>query len=148
MGIDWYQMRPKKSAEESELRRLIALQAEAFQRLPSMWSTDQIEPLGMCDQEEARRLEQQYGESSTALRKMLDFPTWDESTGMPHDDSELAVCWRVYPITHNSIFPIRWRVQAHQTYLPDSLWEQVRKWKEWVSEVLRGCYRPYLEADK
>jgi hypothetical protein len=144
MGIDWFRMRPKQNAPESELHRLIDMQAEAFQGLPSMWSTEQIEPLEIYDEEEARRLGQQYGESSRTLRELLDFPAWDESTHTPHDYPELLVCWRVYPITHYSIFPIRWRVQAHCTYLPEPLREQLRIWKDWVSAVSEGHFRQYL----
>jgi hypothetical protein len=144
MGIDWFRMRPKQNAQESELHRLINLQAEAFQRLPSMWSTDQIEPSEIYDEEETRRLERQYGDSSRALTELLDYPTWDDSTYTPHDYPELALCWRVYPITHSGIFPIKWRVEAHRTYLAEPLREQLRTWTDWVFAVSQGRYRQYL----
>src|SRR5262245_40643132 len=128
-------MRPKRSINEAELAPLIALQAEAFQGLPSMWSTDQIEPYDHHEKETVRRLEQQYGDASRALREMLDFPKYHDATDTASDNPDLVVCWRVYPITHNSIFPLQWRVQAHRTFLPDSLEHQLGVWKEWIAAV-------------
>jgi hypothetical protein len=70
MGIDWVRMRPKRNAPQGRLNELIDLQAKAFQGLPSLWSTNQIEPL-VHDEQEDRRLRQQYGESSRALGELL-----------------------------------------------------------------------------
>jgi hypothetical protein len=142
MGIDWSRMRPKAHVREAELNRLIDLQAEAFQALPSMWSTDHIEA-EIYNEEEVKRLERQYGDSSRALAELLDFPTYNDAI-KPNDYPELVPCWRVYPITHNSIFPLKWRAQAHRTYLPDPLRQQLRIWKDWLAAVARGDNLPYL----
>ena|ERR1051325_10264984 len=121
MGIDWFRMRPKLTTDQGGLARLIELQAEAFQGLPSMWSTDQLETPESYENETIRRFERQYGDSSRALKQLLDFPVWDSGTDTSNDYPDLAPCWRVYPITHTSIFPPQWRVQAHRTFLADSL---------------------------
>jgi hypothetical protein len=53
------------------------------------------------------------------LRELLDFPEYDHETSRPRDHPDLALCWRVYPITHSTIFPPQRRLRAHRTILPD-----------------------------
>lgn len=144
MGIDWLRMRPKRGAKESELYRLADQQAEAFQRLPSLWSTELVAWPVAIESGEQCRLRKQYRESSEALRELLVFSCEADPPGSSYEDCTRSDCWRVYPITHNSTFPIPWRVQAHRTYLPGQLREQFQTWKKWNSAVSAGQYRNYL----
>ena len=144
MGIGWFRMRPKRNVVQEELARLIDLQAEAFQNLPSMWSTDHIEPCELHDEQTVRRFERQYGDSSRALQELLEFPVCDPATGTPTDDPDLEFHWRVYPITRREIFPLQWRLQAHRTFLADSLPRQLGQWKDWLTAVRHGSHQSYL----
>ena len=83
MGIDWVRMRPKPGVSIEKLNQLIAEQAEGFQ--------------GLDDE----RLNQQYCRASRELWELLDFPAWDEATGLALDDPHLAIRMRNYPIARN-----------------------------------------------
>jgi hypothetical protein len=144
MGIDWFRMRPKPDADAGELDRLIALQAEAFQKLPIMWATDSIEQYDLYDEATVRRLQEQSGDACEALEQLLDFPPTGPDGESPADDPDLWFCWRVYPITQFEFFPLRWRLEAHRTILPHELGRQLAVWREWIAAVDRGEHRRYL----
>jgi hypothetical protein len=137
MGIDWARMRPKPGVDDKELSRLIALQAEGIQGTPSFWTSDGVDTdvPGLC---------RQYGESSEALAALLDFPKREPPDDGPNDFADLTTCWRVYAITHNGIFPPRWRLEAHRTMLAEDLRHQIVKWKQWLTEVKDGYHQEYL----
>jgi hypothetical protein len=60
------------------------------------------------------------------------------------DIPDLSPCWRVYPITHNPIFPPLWRLRAHRTFLPDQLEAQLAEWKDWARQVANGGHEEYV----
>ncbi len=143
MGVDWSRMRPKPGVDHDELRRLARRQAESFQGMPYYWATDMLTPDSYLKQTR-QQFERPYRESSEALRGLLEFPGYDEERARCCDHPGLAPCWRVYPITHNTIFPPQWRLAAYRTLLPDELGPGVEAWVRWLSAVSEGEHRTYL----
>jgi hypothetical protein len=82
-----------------------------------------------------------YRAASKALRHLLEFPEWNDG---PMDIPDLSLCWRVYPITKNPIFPPLWRLRAHRTFLPDQLEAQLQEWKDWAGQVANGGHEEYV----
>jgi hypothetical protein len=107
------------------------------------WATDSLTPDSYHEQTR-QRFERPYLESSRALRELLEFPEYDHEANRSCDDPDLAPCWRVYPIAHNTIFPPQWRLLAHGTILPDELRMQIEAWRGWLSAVEAGRTRRYL----
>ncbi|HKD39466.1 MAG TPA: hypothetical protein VKB87_04165 [Myxococcaceae bacterium] len=139
MGIDWFRVQVKQAANHPELGRLIEQQAIAFQ---SIWTwnfnswIDRV-PFDLC-----HRLHlETYQAASEALRHLLEFPEWNDGR---MDVPDLSTCWRVYPITHNAIFPPLWRLRAHRTFLPDQLEAQLPEWKDWAGQVANGGHEEYV----
>jgi hypothetical protein len=143
VGIDWSGMRPQQNVDPAELESLISRQAEAFQGMPYHWATDSLTPDSYHEQSRAQ-FERAYLESSRALKKRLAFPEYDDETNRSGDYPDLAPCWRVYPITHNTIFSPQWRLRAHRTFLPDELGTQIEAWRGWLSAVEADRMRRYL----
>ena len=85
-----------------------------------------------------------YLAASNSLCELLDFPEWDDDRGCAADIPDLVACWRVYPITHNPIFPPLWQLRAHRTFLPDQLRCQIHEWKGWLKQVSSGDQEGYL----
>ena len=144
MGINWCRMSPKPDTDRGELLRLIEQQAIAFQGMPYYWATDPVETPDSYHENTRRQYEEQYLASSRALEGLLEFPHCDPDTGTANDDPTLDPSMRVYPITHNTIFPPQWRLQAHRTFLPEQLPGQIAIWKNWITDISEGCHRHYL----
>jgi hypothetical protein len=144
VGIDWYRMSPRPDCDQAELTRLVEQQANAFQKMPYFWATDPIETPSTFHDNTRNQHEQQYLSSSKALRDLLIFPQCDPTTDIPTDYPDLESCWRVYPITHNTIFPPKWRMEAHRTFLTQELHEQIVFLKAWTTEVAEGRHENYL----
>lgn len=143
MGVDWYRMRPKPGVSTEELSRLIRQQAESFQGMPYYWAADLLTPDSYYEQAR-QRYERPYLESSKTLEGLLDFPDYDEEAGRCCDHPDLAPCWRVYPITCNTVFPPQWRLRAYRSFLSDELGLQIEDWTRWLSAVVEGGYGAYL----
>jgi len=139
MGIDWFRVQVKHAANHLELGRLIEQQALAFQ---SIWTWDSDAWTDQVRDDLCQRLHfETYQAASDALRHLLKFPEWnDERLDVP----DLPPCSRVYPITHNPIFPPLWRLRAHRTFLPDQLEAQLPEWKDWAGQVANGGYEEYV----
>src|SRR5262249_1166233 len=118
-------MAPGQGCDQTELSRLVEQQATALQGMPYDWSVNAIELTPAFHEGTRRQYEQQYLSSSEGLRELLVFPECDPATGIPTGYPDLEPCWRVYPITHNTVFPPRWRRDALRTLLPQELRQQI-----------------------
>jgi hypothetical protein len=136
-------MRPKPGVDPAELERLVRRQADAIQAMICCWPTHTLTP-DSYDEQTKQRLERPYLESSEALKGLLEFPEYDDEAKLCCDHPDLAPCWRVYPITCNTVFPLQWRLTAHRTILPDELGPHIEVWTRWLSAVSGGEHRMYL----
>ncbi len=144
MGIDWFMVRFKSGADPDELTRLIREQAVAFQTLYGWFdSTSEDNPLlsGLLTDLHGPA----YRAASDALAGLAEFPEYDDATGRATDYPDLAVCWRVYPITSGPIFPPLVRFRAGRTYLPADLQPQLDAWRTWAEQVAHGDHDDYLQ---
>lgn len=145
MGVDWYRAKISNAAGPAKVDELIERQAIAFQ---SMWGWISIACSDYNGVESAlleRLHEPAYLAASKALRALIAFPEWDEESGRPTDVPDLEICWRVYPITHNPIYPPLWRVRAHRTFLPGELPHQIRQWRKWAAQAASGEHDDYIQ---
>jgi hypothetical protein len=136
MGIDWFRMRPKQGASRQELLALRDRQAASFYACGFGrigWMQEYDAPLFASDHPVA----QEYRDSKRALMALLDIPNWAAEQGF-------AVCYRVYPITSNYLFPIEWAQAAYRTIFPDELPPQLAQWQDHVDRVRAGQYRAYF----
>jgi hypothetical protein len=144
MGVDWVRAYVPRDTPSARLEELVEQQAVSYQ---SMWGWSSH---ACSDYDAVRRALNErlhltaYRAASEALRDLLTFPEWDDARGCPTDIPELRPCWRVYPITHNPIFPPLWRLRANRTLLPDQLRLHIREWGRWVEQAADGGHDGYL----
>lgn len=144
MGVDWVRAYIPQDSASVQLERLVEQQAVAFQSMWGWWSQ------ACADYNAVRRALNErlhltgYRAASDSLRKLLTIPEWDDARNCPTDLPELEACWRVYPITHNPIFPPLWRLRANRTLLPDQLGLQILEWRRWIEQAAGGEHDDYL----
>src|SRR5690348_2347595 len=106
MGIDWFRVRVRADTDRVLLDDLVERQATAFQSIQSMWIWNFDAETGELGRALQERLHNDaYLHASNRLEQLLEFPEWDQDSGHARDFPDLAVCFRVYPITKSSIFP-------------------------------------------
>jgi hypothetical protein len=136
MGIDWFSMRPKPNVDVDEVRNLVEIQRTSFQKSGYSYSNwmpkYDFESEHLFDEHKQQSLK-----SSEALESKLDIDLLSED--------EKTVCFRVYPITGYSVFPIEWQQQAYRTILPSELPAQLTIWREHIAAIKRGEYQTYLK---
>ena len=141
MGVDWFRMRPKADANPEVLIKLIHEQFTYFPysggHIKSLY-TDKI-LYDNLSEEQLTYYATCYGESSKALQALLEIEPYP-----PLDFPNFEVCWRVYPITYNLIFPRQLRRDAYRTFLPEELPKQLEIWKNYIADVHQGKLKPYL----
>lgn len=146
MGVDYTRCSIKPDADRQRLNALVEQQSVAFQSV-SRW---QIQSQACSDFNDVsgwlmKQLHREtYLTASKAVRELLVFPEWDEDRSCATDIPDLRTCMRVYSITYNPIFPPWWRMQAYRTILPDQLFAQLSKWKEWTMQVAAGQHADYV----
>lgn len=136
MNVDWYRMRLKSSATPEEVRQLIQEQAATFRALPGFWSTEPFRDEFAENQAKSLYLPR-YVASKKALKDRLEIEELNETEDFP-------LAHIVYVITYNLLFPAEWGLAAYRSYLPEQLPAQFNKWRNYISDVKRGLYRPYL----
>ncbi len=130
MGVDWYRMRPRKGMSKSHLSHAIEEQAAACRV---------ILPPGPGHAGGEIGLDHEATEKAVKWSQVLDALLVVEK-----DEPGQIVCWRIYPIAYNSVFPPEERLRAYRTILPDELPEQVARWMAWMDGVRNGAYESYL----
>ncbi len=136
MGIDYVRMRLKPRIPRARLLALIETQAAAFHACgfsQPAW----LKPYDPPSVSEDDSVFQHYGAASRTLWSYLDVDEW-------YDGMDFYASFRVYPITHNDIFPIEWQFAAYRTYLPDQLPTQLANWIMYLDAVRQEDYQAYL----
>ena len=142
MGIDWIRFQIKPEVDLNQLKDLIEQQALAFQSVSGWYETNSD---GQLTYNLMKAIHwDTYQNASNAIEELLIFPEWDEEHNCEADFPDLSLCFRVYPVRNNELFPPLWRVKACRTFLPEELTKQLSQWKQWVDEVLCGIHDEYL----
>jgi hypothetical protein len=134
MGIDWRRVRFKPDADRAVLQRLMDQHAHAYQSVDG-WD------LSYRRDRVRHALSLRLHESTLvdANRRLRELTLPDED-----HDSDFRLVMRVYPITHNPIFPPLVRLRAHRSFLPEQIPPQLREWQEWAEQVAAGEHDAYV----
>lgn len=127
MGTDYV---PFDVVNEDGLLELIQIQSTSFKSMPYFWST-----MGELDTEISENLVSLHKATCHDASKRI-----QKRIKLYNDETR-----RVYFISHNYALPPCIRFDALSSYMPSRLPKQVQLWHQWVSEMRKKEYAPYLK---